>query len=411
MISVEEALRRILGAFAPLPPEQVGLDQALGRALAIDVVARVTQPPVAVSAMDGYAVRGADVTPETIAGGPVTLNLVGEAPAGGAHEGTVGPGEAVRIFTGGPVPAGADTVIMQENTERGDDRVTIREGARPGHFVRPAGLDFRAGEVGLTAGRVLGARDIGLAAAMNHPWLLVRRRPRVAILSTGDEIVMPGEPLGANQIIGSNGLALAALVRACGGASIMLGIAADSEDALRQMAAGAAGADLLVTSGGVSVGDHDLVQKALGADKTGLEIDFWRVAMRPGKPLMFGRFGDTPLIGVPGNPVSSLVCGLLYVRPAIERLLGLAHPGGTEEIAILGADLDATDRRRAYLRATLSQGADGARIATPFPTQDSAMLSRLTAADCLVVRPPEAPAARAGEPVAILPLTGAIPNI
>lgn len=411
MISVEEALGRILAAFAPLPPEQVGLDRALGRVLAADVIARVTQPPVAVSAMDGYAMRGADVTPKALADGPVTLRLIGEAPAGGAHDGTVGPGEAVRIFTGGPVPAGADTVIMQENTERDGDRVTILQAARPGHFVRPAGLDFRAGEVGLVAGRLLGARDIGLAAAMNHPWLLVRRRPRVAILSTGDEIVMPGEPLGANQIVGSNGLALAALVRACGGAPNMLGIAPDSEDALRHMAAGAAGADLLITSGGASVGDHDLVQKALGADRVGLEIDFWRVAMRPGKPLMFGRFGDTPLIGVPGNPVSSLVCGLLYVRPAIERMLGLEHPGGVEEIAVLGADLEANDHRQDYLRASLSQGADGARVATPFTAQDSAMLARLTAADCLIVRPPEAPAARTGEPVAILPLAGATPNI
>ncbi len=400
MISVEEALTRVLAAFTPLPAEQVALSEALGRVLASDVEARVTQPPVAVSAMDGYAVRAADV-----AAVPATLRCVGEAPAGDSFDGAVGAGEAVRIFTGGPVPAGADAIVIQEDTERDGDQVTVKETSQAGRYVRAAGLDFAAGDIGLRAGRRLTARDIGLAAAMNHPWLMVRRRPRVAILSTGDEIVMPGTPMGPNQIVSSNGLALAALVTACGGSPELLAIAPDSEDALRAAAASARGADLLITSGGASVGDHDLVQRALAATALGenaLEVGFWKVAMRPGKPLIFGHLGETPLIGVPGNPVSSLVCGLLFVRPAIEAMLGLPRRDAGDATALLGADLDGNDRRQDYLRATLSRNGDGILVATPFPVQDSSMLSRLTAADCLIIRPPLAPAANAGERVAII---------
>jgi len=413
MISVEEALRRITAAFRPLAAEQVGLGEALGRVLAEDVVARLTQPPTAVSAMDGYALRAADAAKV-----PAKLRCIGEAPAGQAFEGRVGPGEAVRIFTGGPVPEGANAVVMQEDSEREGDTVTVKESPREGQFVRPRGLDFSEGEVGIRAGKVLSARDIGLAAAMNHPWLMVRRRPRVAILATGDEIVMPGDPVGPNQIVSSNGPALAALVSASGGVPELLGIAPDSVEALRSMAAGARGADLLVTSGGASVGDHDLVQQALAAgdgDGPGaapaLSLDFWRVAMRPGKPLMFGRYGDTPLIGVPGNPVSSLVCGLLYVRPAIERMLGIEPRNEAPATAVLAAALGENDRRQDYLRATLRRNGQGELEATPFEVQDSSMLSRLTHADCLIVRAPHAPPAQAGDRVEIIPLAGAPANI
>ena len=306
--------------------------------------------------MDGYAVRHDD-----LAALPATLRVIGTAPAGGAYDGTVAAGEAVRIFTGGPVPDGADSIVIQEDTEAEGDRVTIAAAGPRGHYIRPAGLDFSAGDVGLRAGRVLTARDIGFAAAMNVPWLRVRRRPRVAILSSGDELVNPGDPLGPHQIISSNGSSLAAFVVACGGEATNLGIAADDERVLTTMAAGARGADLLVTSGGASVGDHDLIQKALGDQ--GLEVDFWKVAMRPGKPLLFGRLGDTPFLGLP------------------------------------------------YLRATLARDAEGGLVATPFGKQDSSMLSRLARADCLIVRAPHAPAAAAGSRVEIVPLSGALPGL
>jgi molybdopterin molybdotransferase len=398
VIPVEEARQRIVAAFKPLPAETVSLESALGRVLAEDLTARVTQPPAAVSAMDGYAVRAADV-----AHVPVTLEQIGEAPAGSAFAGTVGHGQCVRIFTGGPVPAGADTIVIQENVSAQGTRVTVREPSASGRHIRQAGLDFKAGDAVLPVGRELGVRDIGLAAAMNRPWLKVRRRPRVAIVPTGDEIVMPGDPIGPNQIVSSNGFAVGAFVRQRGGEPIQLGNAPDSEEALRAMAAGARGTDLLITSGGVSVGDHDLVRKALGA--SGLAIDFWQIAMRPGKPLMFGRIGDTPVIGLPGNPVSSMVCSLLFVGPALDALLGKSQPQRLRS-AVLGVDLPANDRREDYLRSELKHDGDGRLVAVPFAKQDSSMLSLLARAGCLVIRKPNAPPAKAGDAVDIIALEG-----
>ena len=397
MIPVAEARRRIVAAFRLLPAEQVGLEAALGRVLAEDIAARVTQPPAAVSAMDGYAVRADDVE-ET----PAILAVVANIPAGQTHEGAIGPGEAARIFTGAPLPEGTDTIVIQEDTEAGPrpGTVLVREGAPRGRYVRPAGLDFHAGDTGLVAGRRLTARDIGLAAAMNVPWLSVVRRPRIAILSTGDELVMPGEAIGPGRIVSSNGLALAAFVRACGGDAVLLGIAPDDREALRRMASGAVGADLLVVSGGASVGDHDLVQDALGSN--GLAVDFWKIAMRPGKPLMFGRLAGTPVLGFPGNPVSSLVCALIFLRPAIAAMLGATSADDDRLQARLGRDLEANDRREDHLRATLSRDGDGHLVATPFERQDSSMLSLLARADALILRPPLAPAARAGAMVEIL---------
>jgi molybdopterin molybdotransferase len=399
MISVEEAQQRLLALVKPLGAEQVALTDGFGRVLAEAVVARRTQPPWPVSAMDGYAVRAADLTRI-----PARLKIVGAAPAGQAYAGTVKSGEAVRIFTGAPVPDGADCIVIQEDTTRDSDTVEIREAATPGRYIRPAGLDFRTGETGLPAGRRLSVRDIGFAAAMNRPWLLVHRRPRVAILPTGDEVVMPGDPVGANQIVSSNSIALAALVTECGGIPIQLAIAPDDNRALQRIAAGAAGADLLLTSGGASVGDHDLVRGALGA--TGLELDFWTVAMRPGKPLIVGRFRDTPMIGLPGNPVSTLVCGLLFAKPAIERLSGLAGIAEPPLRARLAAPLLANDRRQDYLRAQLRRGADGTLEAEAFAKQDSSMISLLARADCLIIRAPNAAAAAAGDWVDTLPLGG-----
>jgi molybdopterin molybdotransferase len=402
MLAVAEARQRILDAFSPLPPEQVSLTDALGRVLAEDVISRRTQPPVAMSAMDGYAVRAADT--QSL---PATLEVVGAAPAGGAHDGEIGPGQCVRIFTGGPVPAGADAIVIQEDTVAEGKLVGVKVTVPVGHYVRPAGLDFSAGDALIKAGKVLTARDIGLAAAMNRPWLMVRRRPRVAILATGDEVVMPGDPVGPNQIVSSNGLALEAFVQARGGVPVSLGIAPDNREALSAMAAGARGADLLVTTGGVSVGEHDLVQSVLG--EAGLDLDFWQIAMRPGKPLLFGHVHGTPVLGLPGNPVSSMVCAIIFMLPALNRMLGVSEPETRpQHKARLTVDLEENDRREDYLRATLTYDADGTPLVTPFGTQDSSMFSRLAHADCLVIRKPHAKAIKAGEVVEFVPLPGGV---
>lgn len=395
LISVDEALARITGALTPVGSEMVSIAQAHGRVLAQAVISNRTQPPFAVSAMDGYAVRAGDV-----ANVPAKLTIIGQAPAGGAFTGAVGPGQAVRIFTGGPLPKGADTIVIQENTQADGNLVTVTQPVTAGRHIRAEGLDFRTGNVLLAEGRRLGARDVALAAAMNVPWLCVRRRPRLALLATGDELVRPGEPIGPHQIVSSNALGLAAMIAACGGEAIDLGIAADDREELRAMALGARGADMLITLGGASVGDHDLVQSVLG--EAGLKVDFWKIAMRPGKPLIFGHMGQTPMLGLPGNPVSSMVCGLLFVRPAIAALLGEVGGGNYTGAAILGADMGANDNRQDYVRASLS--ADG--VATPFTVQDSAMLSSLAKAGCLIIRPPFAPAARAGDSVPAVMLEG-----
>jgi molybdopterin molybdotransferase len=396
MLSVAEARGRVIAAFRPLPAEQVALPLAAGRVLAEDVRARLTQPPFDASAMDGYAVRAADV-----AHPPVRLRVVGYAPAGGAPTAPLGPGEAVRIFTGAPLPAGADTIVIQEDTENEGEQVLIKEAGRKGAYVRPCGLDFREGALGIPKGKRLSPRDIGLAASMNHPWLRVRRKPRVAILATGNEVVMPGDPRSAQQIVSSNGQALAAFLRQAGAEPIDLGIAPDDREALHRLLAGAAGADLLVTIGGASVGDHDLVQSVLGEE--GMALDFWKIAMRPGKPLMFGRIGTTPVVGLPGNPVSSMVCAVLFLRPALRIMLGL--PVAEEDETVLaGRDLAENDSRQDYLRARLTNTAEGRLVATPFEKQDSSMMFLLQQADCLMVRPPRAPALPAGSPVPILRL-------
>jgi molybdopterin molybdotransferase len=397
MIAVEAALARIRDSLTPLPGELIGLNEGLGRVLAEDLASRRTQPPFAVSAMDGYAVRAAD-----LAEVPIRLKLVGYVPAGARHVGVVGAGEAVRIFTGAPIPDGADTVVIQEDTLAEGESVLIRDAPRPGQHIRAAGIDYVEGQIGLTAGTRLGARDLGLAAGMNRPWLMVRRRPRVAILPTGDEVALPGDPVGPNQIVSSNGVALAALVTGAGGVPIQLGIGRDDSASLQSLAAGAVGADLLVTIGGASVGEHDLVQQALG--QSGLDIDFWKIAMRPGKPLMFGRIGATPMLGLPGNPVSALICGLLFLVPALERLQGLPGDAPASESALAGIDLPANDHRQDYLRARLEAGADGYWRATPFHKQDSSMMSALAAADALILRPPNAPPAPADSPIRIIRL-------
>lgn len=402
MISVAEARTRIVNALPIMPAETVPLSAAAGRVLAEDVVSRRTQPPFDVSAMDGWACRHAD-----LAKIPAVLQPVGAAAAGGRYEGIVGPGECVRIFTGAPLPDGADAIVIQEDAELGaDGRLTVREAPQPGQWIRRAGLDFAEGQALLKAGRRLSPSDVALAAAMNVPWLAVRRKPRIAVLATGDELVRPGEPIGPNQIVSSNNIGLAALIEAEGGQAVDLGIARDTEADLRLKASAAMGCDLLLTLGGASVGEHDLIHKILGGGGAG--IDFWRIAMRPGKPLMFGRATldsglSLPLLGLPGNPVSALVCGYNFLVPALHAMQGLPAEVSLET-AITGSDLAENDKREDYLRATLHRNEDGRLIATAFSKQDSSMLRLLSEAACLIVRPPLAPALKAGAKVPIFRL-------
>ena len=400
MLSVAEATQRILGVFAPLTGEVIGIDRALGRVLAAPVTARLSQPPAAVSAMDGYAVRAAD-----LAKLPARLTVTGTVAAGTMPTLTLNPGQAMRIFTGAILPQCADTIVIQENCDRDGEIVIVREGSTTlGQHVRAEGNDFRLGDIGIAAGRLLSARDVALAAAMNWPSVTVTRRPRIAILSTGDELQHPGEPMGPAHIVASNGIALAAMVTACGGEPINLGIARDNMADLHRALDGARGADILVTTGGASVGELDLIQQAL-KDK-GAKLDFWKIAMRPGKPVMFGELGALPVLGLPGNPVSALVTATLFLRPVIDRLLGRTSETGSPAVARLGAALKANDQRQDYLRATLTRGTDGSLIASPFPKQDSAMLSLIARADALIIRPPHAPAAEVGDTTDILPLSG-----
>ena len=401
MIPVKEARSRIVAALPLMPAETVPVSAAAGRVLADDIAARRTQPPFDVSAMDGWACRQAD-----LGNIPAKLKPVGHAAAGGRHEGTVGPGECVRIFTGAPLPDGADAIVIQEDADLADDVLTVREAPKPGQWIRRAGLDFAEGQVLLSAGRLLGPADVALAAAMNVPWLPVRRKPRIAVLATGDELARPGEPIGPNQIVSSNNIGLCALVEANGGVAIDLGIARDTEADLREKASAAAGCDLLLTLGGASVGEHDLIHKILGGG--GRSIDFWNIAMRPGKPLMFGRVdlgngASIPLLGLPGNPVSALVCGHNFLLPAMRAMLGLDWEIRFET-AITSADLSENDKREDYLRATLKRLDNGQLVATAFGRQDSSMLRRLSDADCLIVRAPHGPAVKAGGAVPILRL-------
>ena len=399
LMSVAEALRRVLEHAGPLATENAALIDAHGRVLADDLKALRTQPPADVSAMDGYAVRAADV-----ASAPAKLKLVGEVAAGHPFEGMVGAGEAARIFTGGVVPAGADTIVIQENTSRDSQTVIVNQKSGPGRHIRKAGLDFAAGAVLLRKGHRLNDRDLALAAAMNHPAVPVHRRPKVAVLATGDELVMPGASPGIGEIVYSNGYATMALVRGEGCEVVDLGIVPDRVDetvaAVRR--AREARADILVTSGGASVGDYDLVQKSLKAE--GLDLSFWKVALRPGRPMMHGRLGATHVLGLPGNPVSAYVCGVLFLVPLIRRLAGRSDVEPALATAALGSDLPENDERADYLRATLAAGPDGVPVATPFRVQDSSMLAPLAAAGCLLVREPFAPAAKTGDRCSILKL-------
>ena len=396
LMPVAEALQRVLADAKPLPGETVSLNETLGRVLTKDVTALRTQPPAAVSAMDGYAVRASDV-----AAAPVTLKVIGEVAAGHPFAGQVDSGQAARIFTGGVMPIGSDTVVIQELATLSGDLVTIQKPTAKNRNVRARGIDFAQDQVLLHKGRRLTDRDLMLAAAMNHPALCVHRRPKVAVLGTGDELVPPGSAPRPGEVVYSNGYALSAMARSEGAEVHDLGIASDSIEDIVSAVRGARkrNVDILVTSGGASVGAHDLVQRALAAE--GLDLSFWRVALRPGRPMMHGRLSGMQVLGVPGNPVSSFVCAFLFLVPLIRRLAGRQDVERIRQSARLGCDLPANDERADYLRATLEAGADGP-VATPLPDQDSSLMAPLAKADCLLIRTPHAPAAAKGSDCVIL---------
>lgn len=396
MLSVAEARARVLDRLRPTQAEMVALPDAWGRVTAAPVLARLTHPPTDVSAMDGYAVRAAD------AQAGARLRVVGAAPAGHPFDHALGDGEAVRLFTGSVVPAGADTVLPQEDVDRDGERVTAREAPSLGRHIRRQGQDFALGDVVAPAGRRLNARDVGLIAAANVPWVAVHRRPRVAVLPTGDEISMPGEAIRPGGIVSSNPHALAAVIRAAGGEALLLPTARDDANAIAAVADALSSIDMLVTTGGASVGEHDLVQGALAG--RGFELDFWKIAMRPGKPLFHGRLGAVPVLGLPGNPVAALVCSVVFLWPALERMLGLPGLAPPTFRAVLGSPVGANDGRADHLRATLITDDEGTAVVTPFTRQDSSMMRALAEAGALVLREPHAPALPAGAPVRVIRL-------
>jgi len=379
----------------PVGQEIVPITAAYGRVLAETVISRRTQPPFPASAMDGYAMRAAEVTPGA------TVTVVGEAAAGTPFEGPVAEGECIRIFTGAAVPAPLDRVVIQEDVDREGQRITLKADLDPQPYVRRAGLDFAEGATLLTAPRRLTPENVALIAAAGVPFVTVHRKPRIALLATGDELVMPGEATGPGEIVSSNNFGLAALIESLGAAAEILPIAADTVDSLRTLATMGAQADLFVTLGGASVGDHDLIRPALV--DIGLTLDLYKIAMRPGKPFMAGKLGATPMLGLPGNPVSAMVCGRLFVAPAVEALMGLPPMPLKTTTAILGCELGKNGPREHYMRSRV-EARDGVLICTPFDSQDSSRLALLSDSNALAIRPINAPSAKAGDPVQVMML-------
>ncbi len=396
LLPVEEALSRILSGAQPLGVEEVPLGDADGRVLARDLEARLTQPPFDASAMDGFAIRAVDTGPDA------TLRVIGESAAGHAFAYKLAAGEAVRIYTGAPLPRGADAIVIQEDAVEIGGEVHVSAAARQGQHIRPAGNDFREGDTLLFAGDDMGPRTLLLAAAMDHAIVPVRRKPVIAILSTGDELVAPGEPRRPDQIVGSLSFGIASMVRRAGAEPVVLARAGDSPESLDARLDEVGDADILLTIGGASVGKHDIVRQRL--EVRGLKLDFWKIAMRPGKPLMFGRLGEMRVIGIPGNPVSAMICARLFLVPLIGALLGRARNDREITTAVLGTSLEKNGPRQHYIRAASKPLPDGRRRVTPLPSQDSSLMSALKLADCLLVRRPDAPAAEPGELIEILPV-------
>ena len=397
LLAVDDALQRLLDGVEPLASEAVDLSSAHGRVLAEPIAARLTQPPFDASAMDGYALRAADA-----ATAPATLSVIGESAAGRGFAGSVGQGQAVRIFTGAPVPPGADAVVIQEDTAHNGATLTITQATFLGENIRARGKDFSSGQPLFGTGHRLTARDLMLAASSGHGSLPVRRRPRVAILATGDELVAPGTTPGPDQIVSSIPIGLAAMILSAGGDPVPLGIARDTLPDLDAKIAAAADADILVTIGGASVGDHDLVQQALTA--RGLDLAFWRIAMRPGKPLMYGKLGPQRVLGLPGNPVSATLCAQIFLLPLIRALQG-AEPRVASTIGVLASPLAANGPRQHYIRARIVTHGSPLSV-EPLPSQDSSLVASLARADCLIVQAANEPELAAGRIVQLLRLEG-----
>jgi len=394
LISVEEALARVLDGVETVPPSEVPIAEAHGRVLASPIVSLRTQPPADVSSMDGYAARGADLAASA------SLKLIGESAAGRPFAGEVKAGETVRIFTGAIVPKGADTVVPQEDA-KADVKTVILPASKTGSYVRKRGLDFVQGKTMIEAGRRLTARDIGLAAATDHARLSVARRPRVAIIATGDELVPPGVGGDPNRIVASNPFSLAALLRQENALVSDLGIVPDKIEAIvAAMRLARDNVDVLITLGGASVGDHDLIAPALTSE--GISMAFHRVALRPGRPLLLGLAGNLRVLGLPGNPVSSYVCACLFLVPLLRKLQGRHDFMPAPLPAVLGVDMRENDHRQDYLRARIVHGPDGRLVAMPHERQDSSMQALLVESDGLLIRKPNAPAAKAGEPCEVL---------
>jgi molybdopterin molybdotransferase len=398
LLPVAEALASLLDGAEPRGTETVALAQAAGRVLSAPLHALRTQPPFDASAMDGYAVQAGD-----IASLPVRLKVIGQAPAGKQFTGTVCPGECVRIFTGAPVPRGTDTVVIQENVrDLGDGEIEVVEPTSAGRNIRARGLDFKQDDLILDAGRVLDPAALSLIAAANHPGVEVLRAPLVAIIATGDELLPPGGNPGPDQIIASNAYGVAAIVQSVGARVLDLGIAADRTEAIAALVAKAlaADADVIVTLGGASVGDHDLVHRVL--TDLGMDLAFWKIAMRPGKPLMFGRLGASRCVGLPGNPVASLICSQIFLKPLVAKLGGHSYSHDMRT-AILDTAMAANDLRQDFVRAVARETSEGL-VVTPYLVQDSSMLRTLAAANCAIVRAPFAPAIDAGSACQVMML-------
>lgn len=400
MLTVDQALDRILAQATPIGARTVPLAQAAGRVLAMPVTAGTSQPPFDASAMDGYAVRADDVRAGSI------LELVGTSQAGAGYEGDIQPGQCVRIFTGAPVPTGADAVVMQEQVNAKGKAIAFTESARHGQSVRTRGRDFMEGDEVLAAHARLGPAAVSLIAAANRTEVSVFKRPQLALLATGDKLVAPGSTLGPGQIVGSNSYGLAALFDPVTGAITDLGVASDDEEALRTKLKAALDSDIdvLVTTGGASVGDHDLVQPVL--ESLGVEIDFWKIAMRPGKPLMFGTKGHKLVFGLPGNPVSALVTAIVVVMPALRKLAGYAEPRWPVMRLPLGAPLPANGPRRHFRRGRTTTGESGVTTVIPSEEIDSAHLSSMAKADCLIIQYENDGEREAGQNVEVIPLPG-----
>ncbi|MGR3660938.1 MAG: molybdopterin molybdotransferase MoeA [Paracoccaceae bacterium] len=390
MITVEDALAKSLDLVSPLTSEIVPLAESAGRVLAETVTANRDQPPFASSAMDGYAVTQSEVSPGA------KFTVIGESAAGHGYNGDISAGQTVRIFTGAPVPNGADRVIIQEDTTRNGDIITLNNDLDEAIYVRKAGADFTKGTA-FSGPRRLGPNDLALLASMNISQVPVSRKPVIAIIATGDELVMPGENPNADQIIASNSFGLAALVRNEGAEARMMPIARDTNASLETVLNLASDADLIVTIGGASVGDHDLVGSV--AASMGLERSFYNIAMRPGKPLMAGRLGNAVLLGLPGNPVSTMVCGHIFLLPMIRTMLGLGRSAAPHRTATLAAPLSPNGKREHYMRAHIEDGE-----ITGFDRQDSALLTVLATANALLIRPVNDGSRNTGERVDYIPI-------